>query len=265
MTGPRLDPAVADDSLRFGERAPHPRLAGLVERHWTLDVRTPAAIRVLPDALVDLVFELGGPVTGWIAGPRLSPIEYTHTRPTSLLGVSLRAPGALAVLGAPGGALMPEWQPLSDVLGATAEALAEAMGREPALPARIGVLEVFLAARLAAAPVDAQVASAVGERVSAGDLLEIARSARCAGVSPRNLARLFRRWLGVGPRRFVRIVRAEAARRRLAAEPGAHPAALATELGFSGAAELHRHVQAFSRHARALAMRLHGLGDAREP
>ena len=174
VTGPRHDSAVTDGSLRFGELAPHPRLGGLVERHWTLEVRTtPAAVRVRPDALVDLVFDLGEPVTAWIAGPRLSPIEYTHTRLTRLLGVSLRAPGALAVLGAPAGALTPEWQPLSDVLGPVAEALSEALGREPTLEGRIGLLEVFLGARLAAAPVDAWVASAVGETISADGLLEI--------------------------------------------------------------------------------------------
>ncbi len=264
MTGPRLDPAVSPDALRFGELAPHPRLAALVERHWTLEVRTPVAVRVRPDALVDLVFDLGGPVTAWIAGPRLSPIEYTHTRPTSLLGVSLRAPGALAVLGAPAGALTPEWQPLSDVLGTTAEALAEALGREEALAGRIGVLEVFLAARLTAAPVDARVASAIGERVSPRDLLEISRSARQAGASSHNLTGFFRAWLGMGPRRFARVVRAEAARRRLA--DGGDPRAVTAELGFAGPDQLRRELDAFGAgDLQALAARLHGLADTPEP
>jgi AraC-like DNA-binding protein len=265
VTGPRHDSAVTDGSLRFGELAPHPRLGGLVERHWTLEVRTtPAAVRVRPDALVDLVFDLGEPVTAWIAGPRLSPIEYTHTRLTRLLGVSLRAPGALAVLGAPAGALTPEWQPLSDVLGPVAEALSEALGREPTLEGRIGLLEVFLGARLAAAPVDAWVASAVGETISADGLLEISRSARRAGTSSHNLTRFFRAWLAVGPRRYARIVRAEAARRRMA--DGADPGALAAELGFADPEELERELHAFTGGlAQALAARLHGLDDAAEP
>ncbi len=266
VTGPRLDPAVSQGALRFAERAPHPRLAAVVERHWTLEVRTPAAVRVLPDALVDLVFHLGEPVTGWVVGPRLAPIEYTHTRPTSLLGVSLRASAAPAVLGAPEGALLAEWQPLSDVLGPTAEALAEALGREEALAGRIGVLEAFLAARLAGAPLDARVAGAVDVWISAADLLEISCSARRAGVSPRNLARFFRAWAGVGPSRFVRIVRAEAARRRLDRNPDADPAAVAAELGLADAARLQREVRAFAGgQARALAIRLHGLSDAPEP
>ena len=264
VTGPRLDPAVSQGALRFAELAPHPRLAALVERHWMLEVRTPAAVRVLPDALVDLVFDLGGPVTAWIAGPRLSPIEYTHTRPTTLLGVSLRAHGALAVLGAPAGALTPEWQPLSDVLGPTAEALAEAIGREPALTAQIGLVEVFLGARLAAAPVDPRVANATGERVSAEDLLEISRNARRAGASSHNLTGFFRAWLGMGPRRFARVVRAEAARRRMAG--GADPSALAAELGLAGPGELRRELDAFPGGiVQALAARLHGLGDTPEP
>ncbi len=265
VTGPRHDSAVPEGSLQFGELAPHPRLSGLVERHWTLEVRTtPAAVRVRPDALVDLVFDLGEPVTAWIAGPRLSPIEYTHTRPTRLLGVSLRAPGALAVLGAPAGALTPEWQPLSDVLGPAAEALSEAMGREPGLAGRIGLLEVFLGARLAAAPVDARVASAVGETISADGLQEISRSARRAGTSSHNLTRFFRAWLAVGPRRYARIVRAEAARRRMA--EGADPGVLAAELGFAGPGQLRRELDACAGgYAESLASRMHGLGDAVEP
>lgn len=259
---------MAEGPLRFGELAPHPLLAGLVERYWTLEVRTgPVPVRVLPDALVDLVFDVSGPVTAWIAGPRLSPIVYTHTRPTALLGASLPAPGALAVLGAPAGALTPEWQPLSDVLGPVAGALAEAIEREPAPAGRVGILEVFLAARLAAAAVDSRVGGMVGDTVSARDLLEdSSRSARRAGATQRNLDRLFRGWLGVGARRFTRILRAQAARRRMAGDPGADPWALAAELGFADPAQLSRELRAFTgEHARALAIRMRGRDDAPEP
>jgi hypothetical protein len=69
----------------------------------------------------------------------------------------------------------------------------------------------------------------------------------------------------VGPRRFARIVRAEAARRRLAGSAGAL-AAVAAELGFTAPGELEREVGAFTgEHVRTLAARLRGLGDAAEP
>jgi hypothetical protein len=233
VTGPRLDTAAPEGTLRFGELAPNPRLSRLVERHWNLEVRTtPTTVRVLPDARVDLVFDAGPPVTAWIVGPRLAPISYTHTRPTSLLGVSLYAASADAVLGTPAGALTADWQPLSDVLGPAADALAEAVGREPSLSGRVGVVEVFLAARLAAAPLVQRVARTDGVAVSEGGLLDVVRSALRAGASPRNVVRLLRGWLGVGPAHLARILRAEA---------------------FDG------------QQARALAARLHGLGDATEP
>jgi len=267
VTGPRPVSALPEGPLRFGEYAPHPRLASHVERYWTLEVlEPPASVRLVPDGLVDLVFELGPKVTAWVAGPRRLPVVYTHARSTVLLGASIRAASAPAVLGVRADALPAEWGPLTAVLGAGADALSEAIAREAALPGRLAVLEVFLAARLAAAAVDQRVARAVSEIVSADGVVELSAIARRAGASPRNLGRLFRSWVGVGPKQFARIVRAQAALQRLADVPPPELGALAAELGFADQAHLSRELRAFTgAQARTLAGRLRGLADALAP
>ena len=218
------------------------RLAAHVRTYWTLRVDLPPAkLRIVPDGQVDLVFDL---LRGeaHVAGAREAPFEVIHDQPTSLLGVSLLPGSASSLLGVPAGALSAEWAPLSDTLGPIATALVERLQSAASPSVRLGLIEAFLLARLGNK--DARVKRALRAIDASQGTIDIARLGRDSGASPRNLGRLFHEWVGLSPKRFARIVRAQAALRRLAAEPTTDLSALAAELGFADHAHLTREVRA---------------------
>jgi transcriptional regulator GlxA family with amidase domain len=67
-----------------------------------------------------------------------------------------------------------------------------------------------------------------------------------AGASPRNLGRLFEQFVGMSPKRFARVVRVQAALRRLGADPDTPLATLALELGYADQAHLTRELRALT-------------------
>jgi AraC-like DNA-binding protein len=218
------------------------RLAAHVRTYWTLRVeQPPAKLRIVPDGQVDLVFDL---LRGeaHVGGARQAPFDVVHERPMSLLGVSLLPGAAGALLGVVAGELSADWRPLSDVVGAVAGVLAERLASAASPCVRLGLLEAFLLARLG--NTDARVERALLAIDASQGSIDVARLGRDSGASPRNLGRLFHEWVGLPPKRFARIVRAQAALRRLAEQPAADLCALAAELGFADQAHLTREVRA---------------------
>jgi AraC family transcriptional regulator, regulatory protein of adaptative response / methylated-DNA-[protein]-cysteine methyltransferase len=66
---------------------------------------------------------------------------------------------------------------------------------------------------------------------------DLAAAARQAGLSAHHFQRLFTRWAGVSPKRFLQFLTLEDARRRLAATRNTFD--LAAEVGLSGGGRLH--------------------------
>ena len=214
----------------------------LAECYWTLRVeQPPAKLRIVPDGQVDLVFDLLGG-EAHVGGAREAPFEVIHDRATSLLGVSLLPGSASSLLGVAAGALSVDWRPLSEAVGPVACVLVESLQSAESVSVRLGLLEAFLLARLGQK--DARVERALRAIDDSHGSIDIARLGRDSGASPRNLGRLFQEWVGLSPKRFARIVRAQAALRRLAEQPGADLSALAAELGFADHAHLTREVRA---------------------
>jgi AraC-like DNA-binding protein len=234
------------EGLRFARYPADPALRGVVESYWTLDVeRPPATVTVLPDGLIDVTFVVGPRPAAYVTGAVSSPQRYVHDRPVALLGLSLEPGTAPAVLGVEVAALPDGWTPLAEIAGPVADELAARVAQEPPGQPRLALLDTFLAARLrrAGRPPDDRVSSALAAVVARAGDVDVARLAHESAASPRHLGRLFDAWVGVGPKRFARIVRVQAALRRLIAEPGADLAALAAELGFADHAHLTREVR----------------------
>jgi AraC-like DNA-binding protein len=218
------------------------RLSGHVRSYWTLRVeQPPAKLRIVPDGQIDLVFDL---LRGeaHVGGVREAPFEVTHEHPTELLGVSLLPGASSSLLGVAAGSLSVDWRPLSDALGPVSKVLVERLQSAESSSVRLGVIETFLLARLGHK--DARVERALRAIDDSRGSIDIARLGKDSGASPRNLGRLFHEWVGLSPKRFARIVRAQAALRRLAEQPAADLSALAAELGFADQAHLTREVRA---------------------
>jgi len=246
MTAPRVS-ALPGSGLRFARYPADEALCGVVESYWTLDVeRPPAIVTVLPDGLIDLTFVVGERPAAYVTGALARPERYVHEEPVGLVGVSLQPGVAPAVLGVEVAALQGGWTPLERIIGPVAAELAARVAAATPGPPRLALLDTFLAARLRRRdwrPPDERVTGALGTILARAGDVDIGRLARESAASPRHLSRLFDVWIGFGPKRFARIVRVQAALRRLLEEPDANLADLAAELGFADHAHLAREVR----------------------
>ena len=234
-----------DGRAQIGAYPVDARLAGDVRAYWSLTVvEPPARIRVVPDGQVDVVFDLDSGQAHF-GGARDAPLEAVHERPTRLLGATLLPGTAAAFLGVPASVLGSDWQPLENVMGPVAQQLASRLCAAESLAARLVLLETFLLARLVRSrTTDARVRRALHEIDASHGRIDVARLGRESGASPRNLSRLFQEWVGMSPKRLARIVRVQAALRRLAEPSPPTLAELAAETGFADQAHLARELRA---------------------
>ena len=231
-----------DDRAQIAAYPVDERLGGTIASYWTLQVKVaPAHVRVIPDGCIDLVFDLDR-AEAHISGVVRSPFEATHDRPTRLLGATLRPGAAPSLLDRSVRDLPAGWQPLESALGPAARALAGHLRDAGDVAQAIALLETFFLARLGRT--DARVDAAVRAIASAEGRVGIGGLGRKSGASVRNLSRLFGECVGIPPKRFARIVRAQAALRRLAEVPATDLAAIAAELGFADHAHMTREVRA---------------------
>ncbi len=266
---------LPDPSLRFLRWSPPARLTPYVAYYWAVEVvRAPATVRTVADGLVDVTFALStaagqpkddGP---WLTGPRDASATYRHDTPVRLFGVSLRPAAAAALLGIECDLLPPTWDPLEKWIGADAARLAEQLRTSPTHRARRALLDAFFRERLAhpeltgrhrATPVDRRVSAAVHALVATRGTASIPDVAAGSFTTARHLGRLFHRWVGMSPKRFARVVRAQAAVQRLAHEQ-ATASRLAADLGFADQAHLARELRTL---VGASATELSGRGDDR--
>jgi AraC-like DNA-binding protein len=233
--------------LRFARYAPDAQLAGVVESYWTVDVeRPPAEVTVLPDGLTDIIFDVGAHPVAHVTGPLTGPQTYRYERGVSRLGVSLQAGASASVLGIDAAALPQGWTPLSHVVGPVADELAARVCAAHPVQPRLAVLDTFLGARLRGAASDDRVITALATILRRSGDVEVDRLARESAASPRQLSRLFDAWVGIGPKRFARIARVQAALRLLMDSPGTDLTELAARLGFADHAHLTREIRALT-------------------
>jgi AraC-like DNA-binding protein len=222
-----------------------PWVAGLAA---STDEGEPSAIRVLPDGGADLLFSAPAVGGGWqveVFGPKTRALVVRDPQRMQKLAVRLR-PGAVARwLGIPAHELSDRALPLEPLLGSEVREMVEriANARSPA-EQRVELLHALTrrAAGLAAPP--ALVEAALTRTLASHGRLGTRALARELGASERQLERAFREHVGLGPKRFARIVRLRAARRSLARGASQLEAALAA--GFHDQAHLHRDARALT-------------------
>ncbi len=235
--------------LRLFSRAPAPALARWVSRVWTMDSGgAEGTSRTLPDGCIDLIVGLPEPGVGhaYIAGLQTRASSFAYGPGERAVGVRLRPGAALALFDAPADVLTDERDSLVAILGRTAQELEQRLGATVSWPARLQVLEQFLAQRAARAHSDVRVDRAIAQLVHSCGAATMRELTRDSGASPRTLDRLFYRWVGISPKRFGLIIRFQRALARAAATPNASWASLAAELGFSDQAHLTREFVRFT-------------------
>jgi AraC-like DNA-binding protein len=246
--------------VEYRERLPHPALRPFVRACWTLvgGGAETAPQPILPDGCTELVVHRQRPFRRFAAGvvERQAPLLFAGQmrRPVLLapdgaaeaLGIRFHPHGAYALLGLPQQELVDEIPP-ADALGLPWLAAALRRAREAAtLPCALGLVEQALLRRLERrrAVRDGRVDAVVGLVERSRGAVGVEAAAAFAGTSRRHLERLFREWVGVGPKVLARLARFQAAAARVTREPAVPLSAVSADSGYFDQAHMIREFQA---------------------
>jgi AraC-like DNA-binding protein len=219
----RLDPPLASFVTRFYEvevvAAADPAFGGT-----ELDTRDPLLRRLLPNADANLIFDLGTP-RSWRSSARLprsrgrsfaagvvtEPRAGSFGPGTHLFGVAFAVGRAEPLLPVPANELADRIVSLADVWGDEAAAIETGLGRLRSFEERAERMGRALRPRLGDAPApDDDLAEILAQARSTSAAVRVDALARGAGLSRQRFTRWFRDRVGMGPKRFFRIARAEA-------------------------------------------------------
>lgn len=177
-----------------------------------------------------------------VGGPRWSPWVRDVSKPVRSLGAQLRPGAAELLFGIPAEALSGRHTPLEDLWPGARfrERLREVEG----LPLQLDRFESLLAERVPDSGALHPVVAHALERFRV--VRDVGPVVRETGYSHRQFVSLFRRAVGMPPKRWCRVRRFKAALDRLAATPGIAWADLALSSGFSDQAHLVREFRALS-------------------
>jgi AraC-like DNA-binding protein len=217
----------------YREHLPSEALRPFVACYWTRTGDGPPT-RVLPDGCLDVLVDASAGRARVIGA--MTAAIVAEGGPLDLVGVRFRPGEAPALLGISAAEVTDLAPPLEDVWGGEGRHLAEDLAT--AAPAdRIARLERALAGRIGTRWADWRVRRAVAA-LEAGSA-RIAAVAAEVGLGERQLERLFAERVGLGPKRFARIVRLQ----RAVAGPD-DLGAIAARCGFSDASHVVREVRA---------------------
>ena len=213
--------------MRYAEFAPAPRLAALVDRFWLLEgFSTGSADAIIPDGRVELIIHYGGPFwrhdargvserqpAALLVGQMVEPVVLAPEGLAGVAAIRLRPAASRTLLGFSSQEVTGRFIDLEDVFPSVRrlrERLAEASGDDE----RIGALEDWLIEMACPAP-RRQVEAVVEAILESGGRAPIDSLAACTGASLRHMERRFREDVGLTPKTFSRIVRLQAALRRV--------------------------------------------------
>jgi AraC-like DNA-binding protein len=230
-----LDPVAARSRFSLTLHPPSAELAGVVDRHWVvrwdLNGREPFTQDVLPHPCVNLVFEAE---RSGIFGIPTRRFRREITGAGAALGTRLR-PGGLSLLSdVEAWELTDAVRSLSELLGPPARELQRTVLSHDDIADGMAPVESFLRKRLRPLDPGAQlVQEVIDSMLSPVHDATVAELAGRHGVVPRTLQRLFRRYVGVGPKWVLQRYRMHEAAERMLVDPDIDLARLALDLGYA--------------------------------
>ncbi|HLU72590.1 MAG TPA: helix-turn-helix domain-containing protein [Nonomuraea sp.] len=232
-----VDPASALAAFRFARHAPSAELAPYLDHHWVVtyaDLAEPYEQRIVSHPTVNItITDDFRRVAGVIKGG----FSYTMRGSGRVLGTRFRPGGFHAFFRAPVHRLTGRFVEIEEMYGGAGAALVAGVLNEGDVGAAIGVVEAFL---LSLEPEPDPLAEEAAALVSLAEedvtVTRVDQLAGRAGRSVRSLQRLFRDYVGVGPKWVIRRFRLHEAAERI--YQGRDLAGLAAELGYTDQAHL---------------------------
>lgn len=204
---------------------PAPPLDALISRLWDWDM-PPAAHhyeRVLPVPGAALIINLHEDETrvytddaqrrcvrsaaAVIGGPCLRSQIIDTCEQVRVMGVVFRPGGAHAFTGEDHEALVDHDIGLEDIFGSSAHALRERLLHTPCPHERLALLHGWLLMHMRTPRLAPEVTYALGEIGARPQVARIAALVQDTGLSEYRFGRLFRRQVGMGPKRYARLMR----------------------------------------------------------
>ncbi|PCC71611.1 AraC-type DNA-binding protein [Nannocystis exedens] len=229
-----LHPHAARGQFALTRHLPADDLSPWIERHWTvrwdLRGRPPHVQETLPHPCVNLAITDRG-----------AALHGCETRRTGVqlggegrvFGTKFRPGAFFPFLRRPLSQLTDRSVPLREVFGPAADELAAAVLACDDDTAQVARVEAFLRARSPAPdPSVDRVLEVVRLALEHPAIARVEQLAELAQIPARTLQRLFRRYVGVGPKWVIRCFRLHEAAERLAAGRVLDGARLAAELGY---------------------------------
>ncbi|MFC4113133.1 DUF6597 domain-containing transcriptional factor [Nonomuraea zeae] len=234
-----VDPYAGLGAFDFFRQAPSPEISAYVDHFWVVtwtDLAEPYEQRIVSHPTVNMTItrdfhRLAGVIRGGFS--------YTMRDSGRVLGTRFRPGGFRPLLGGPVSELTGRFIEISDMYGAAGAALVEQVLAEPDARAAIALVEAFLLGQGPEPdPVAEEVAALVAMAENDVSVTRVDELAARSGRSVRSLQRLFRDYVGIGPKWVIRRFRLHEAADRV--YQGLDLATLAGELGYTDQAHLTR-------------------------
>jgi AraC-like DNA-binding protein len=229
---------------------PQPELSPYIESYWFVSASAGEPVELTVDVYVDLradlVFNFGAPYTRTISGGREHTIRHSNldaqrTRPIKIeqrgdvliTGVRFCTAGLSPFVTGSVCAWNDQVVPIARVFGNPILRLRDRLRATAGdVRGQTALLDEYFAGRFDLTPAKAKVQSLKTEIETTFGLVRMDELCEHAEVSLRQLDRLFRAHLGVGPKAFARVTRFQRALNRLKSDPGCTLAAVAAECGY---------------------------------
>lgn len=243
---------------------PHRSLQPFIEHYWHVyaypDRPFALAVDVYVDVRADLIINLGAPYHRRILGAPSVELAHSNLDAQRLRPIRIEQRGVVIVSGARfrTGGLMPfvsrpvrEWNnrtiPLVDAFGSAGPALEDALREvgEATVP-QAEILDAFFLSRLTLTQPMELTRRLVSAVEAHGGRMRVEALCDLEGTTPRTVARLFRRYVGVGPKTFSRVTRFQRGLNRLKSDPGVTLGELASECGYSDQSHFVREFRRFA-------------------
>lgn len=234
-----VDPYAGLDAFTFTRYAPPPGLAAHVDHFWVVTwtgLAEPYEQRIVSHPTVNMV------ITGdfhRVVGVIRGGFSYTMRDSGRVLGTRFRPGGFRTFLGAPVSTLTGRFTEIGEMFGTAGTALVEQVLAEPDARAAVTLVETFLLdLGPGQDPLAEEAAALVDLAEDDPSMTRVDELAARSGRPMRSLQRLFRDYVGIGPKWVIRRFRLHEAADRI--YQGLDLATLAAELGYADQAHLTR-------------------------
>lgn len=214
--------------MHYAEYPPSPALARVADCYWILEGHGSGQPEpIIPDGRIEIILHYGvrferhhvdGTVerqpASLLVGQILAPVCLGYRGQAGVAAIRLRPAAARAVVRGSAAEVTNRAVDLEDLFGSTAT-LRERLALAPGDAARVRLLDDWLSSVVRGVPSDG-IEAAVNMIVSTSGTAGLAGVADLTGLGVRQLERRFLTDVGVAPKSFARMIRLQAALRRIA-------------------------------------------------